>query len=149
MLAERGAARLFPKGQGDVSNDFEKQYEDWHTQVWPNVIEAFGLEIDSQPEPANHSLTVQYVKGLMIEASPNGVSDNHEEKLLGVLHQNSAELVERVLTRLGLDRNTQIIIGGKRTEVPHLPLDFPVRVWDLLSISVNLVETLLMLSSRN
>lgn len=140
-LSERGATRLFPKGQGDASTDFEKQYEEWHNQVWPSVFEAFDLETDSTPEVSNHSLTVQYVNGFTDNASTNGAGVSQMEEPIGVLPQNAAELVERVLNRYGLDRNTQIIIAGNRAEVTHLPLDFPVRIWDLLSFSVNLAES--------
>jgi cytochrome P450 / NADPH-cytochrome P450 reductase len=142
-LSEKGATRLFQKGQGDASSEFEKQYEEWHEQVWPSVFEAFGLEIDNRSEPATNQLQVQFVNGLSPESvSPSGnVTHKDGHHGVSVLPKNSVELVERVLTRYGLNRDTQLVLTGNREELPHLPLAFPVRVWDLLCYSVDLAET--------
>lgn len=140
-LCERGATRLFHKGQGDASSEFEKQYEEWHAQVWPKVFDAFGLESINQSSPVNNTLTVHFVNGLSDSPLPREESPDQKDYTIGFIPQNSAELVERVLNRFGLDKNTQIILSGNQVEVNHLPLDFPVRVWDLLSYSVDLAET--------
>lgn len=142
-LSEKGATRLFQKGQGDASSDFEKQYEDWHDQVWPRVFDAFGLENVNSSEQAIKQLQVQFVTGvsnvtLSQSANVNHVDGRHD---VSVIPQNSDEMVKRVLTRYGLNRDTQIILTGNQEEFTHLPLAFPIRIWDLLSYSVDLAET--------
>jgi len=140
-LSERGATRLLQKGQGDASGDFEKQYEEWHDQIWPIVFEAFGLESITPSNTANDTLSVHFVNGLIASPLPREEVPVQKSNAIGIIPHNSAELVERVLNRYGLDKNAQVILSGSRKEVSHLPLDFPVRVWDLLSYSVDLGET--------
>ncbi|WP_144555806.1 cytochrome P450 [Bacillus sp. X1(2014)] len=144
-MCERGGTRLFQKGQGDASSEFEQQYEDWHEQVWPKVFDFFGLENDSTA-PTNN-LSVHFVNGFN-NPIPADVVLNQEINALGIIPRNSAELVGRVLNRYGLDENTQLILSGNRGEVTHLPLDFPVRVWDLLSYSVDLAQTVTLAQLR-
>ncbi|OAH55736.1 NADPH--cytochrome reductase [Domibacillus aminovorans] len=64
----------------------------------------------------------------------------HEGDHLGVLPQNREELVERVLDRYRLTRNDHIILNGSGRNVSHLPLGYPVSVYDLLTCNVELLE---------
>ncbi|MBO0961873.1 cytochrome P450 [Neobacillus sp. MM2021_6] len=138
-LTEKGATRLVQKGQGDASSDFEKQFENWHDLLWPKVFHAFGIEVDDLANHTGKSLTVQFVTGEQETASVAVVSS--KAVIPAVLAQNSSELVERVLKRFALEQNKQLIISGDREAITHLPLNFPVRTWDLLKFSVNLQET--------
>ncbi|WML39217.1 cytochrome P450 [Neobacillus sp. OS1-2] len=138
-LTEKGATRLVQKGQGDASSDFEKQFENWHDLLWPKVFHAFGIEVDDLANHTGKSLTVQFVTGEQETASVAVASS--KAVIPAVLAQNSSELVERVLKRFALEQNEHLIISGDREAITHLPLNFPVRTWDLLKFSVNLQET--------
>lgn len=70
---------------------------------------------------------------------PEGVS-YQEGDHLGVIPENAPELVERVLRRFGLNASDHLIISASGRSVVHLPLDRPIRVYDLLSHSVELQE---------
>ncbi|MEB3103967.1 bifunctional cytochrome P450/NADPH--P450 reductase [Ferviditalea candida] len=59
---------------------------------------------------------------------------------LGVLPENSRELVDRVLRRFGLQAGDHLIISASGRSAAHLPLDRPISVHDLLSHSVELQE---------
>jgi len=43
-LAEHGARRLYARGEGDASDDFDGQFQAWYQLLWPALAEA--LEID-------------------------------------------------------------------------------------------------------
>ncbi|MFL6561832.1 MAG: cytochrome P450, partial [Bacillus sp. (in: firmicutes)] len=140
-LSDKGATQLIQKGQGDASSEFDKQYQEWHDKIWPAVFDAFGLESKDDSDKANNNLSVHFVTGLRDSQVSGGKVPYQEVNAIGIIPHNSADLVERVLTRYGLDSNTQTIISGNRAEVNHLPINFPVRVWDVLSYSVDLAET--------
>ncbi|MGG3470293.1 cytochrome P450 [Neobacillus pocheonensis] len=136
-LAEKGATRLVQKGQGDASSEFEKQFEDWHEPFWQQVNEAYGLEIKEETNQSASGLTIQFVNGETLAHDKTSLQENvHIEEL----QHNSEELVDRALKRYGLERNDQLVLTGMKHETTHLPLDFPVRAWDLLSFSVDLEE---------
>ncbi|WP_354669982.1 cytochrome P450 [Paenibacillus sp. BSR1-1] len=137
-LAEKGATRLVPKGQGDASSDFEKQFEDWHEQFWPNVIEALGIDFNEEPDQSINGLTVQFLNG---DSQPEEKVNFGKNVHIEELPHNTAGLVERALFRYGLEGNDQLVLTGMEHDATHLPLDLPVRAWDLLSFSVDLEET--------
>ncbi|WP_282940215.1 bifunctional cytochrome P450/NADPH--P450 reductase [Paenibacillus sp. RC67] len=70
---------------------------------------------------------------------PEGVA-YQEGDHLGVIPENSPELVGRVLRRYGLNGSDHLIISATGRSVAHLPLDQPISVHDLLSHSVELQE---------
>ncbi|WP_349654936.1 cytochrome P450 [Neobacillus sp. 114] len=135
-LAEKGANRISPKGQGDASSDFDQQFEDWHEQLWPNVFEALGLKVENKSEESNQALTIQFVDEVQTTEHGSGGTAVQTVKT-----RNSFKTVERVLNRFALDTNTQVVLSGNPKFATRLPLDFPVRVSDLLSLKVNLEET--------
>ncbi|PLS07307.1 cytochrome P450 [Neobacillus cucumis] len=136
QLAEKGASRLVIKGQGDASADFEQQFEAWHEQLWPEVFKAMGLK--HKENTLKDSLAIQFVSG------PNQGTPDHPASINNVLSahvpQNSSVLIERVLNRFALERFEQFLLSGDKEKLVHLPLEFPVRAWDLLKYSVNLEE---------
>jgi cytochrome P450/NADPH-cytochrome P450 reductase len=142
-LAEKGAARLAPKGQGDASNDFEQQFEEWHEQLWPLVFDAFGLETNNNSIQPESTITIQFVDSQVPvnETITQSGAARNEGGSIAVLPKNKVELIERVLRRYGLEPDSQIIISGNRHKLPHLPLEFPIRVWDLLQFRVDLGAT--------
>ncbi|MBU8612019.1 cytochrome P450 [Bacillus subtilis] len=58
---------------------------------------------------------------------------------IGILPKNSRELVQRVLSRFGLQSNHVIKVSGS-AHMSHLPMDRPIKVADLLSSYVELQE---------
>jgi cytochrome P450 / NADPH-cytochrome P450 reductase len=107
-LAENGAIRIAPKGQGDASSDFDHQFEEWHGQLWPNIIDAFGLQTVENQETTQQ--------------------------------QSSTEVVDRVLGRFGLDKNTQVILDDHHENATELKKDFSVHMYDLLNLRLNAQE---------
>ncbi|WP_052353742.1 cytochrome P450 [Neobacillus jeddahensis] len=138
-LAEMGATRLSQKGQGDASNDFEKQFELWHDQLWSEVFNTYSLENPDDYDELSTPLSVQFISDLNEAVSSNSSSPTGVDS--AVLPQNSTELVERVLLRFGLKHQEHVIISGNSRSITFLPLDFPIRIGDLLKYSVNLTET--------
>ncbi|AWB44626.1 NADPH--cytochrome reductase [Paenibacillus sp. CAA11] len=59
---------------------------------------------------------------------------------LGVLPKNSEAIVKRVLHRFQLSGNDHIVLTASGLSARHLPLGHPVRLFDLLSASVELQE---------
>jgi cytochrome P450 / NADPH-cytochrome P450 reductase len=170
QLAAKGATRLTKRGEGDASGDFEKQLDGWQDQLWPDVMNALHLKINGKLEQEraltiqfvsrlvatpladkcgaslayvveNRQLQTDNERSTRhIEiALPKGVT-YREGDHLGVVPQNNAELVERVLNRFGLNGNDHLILSGSRRSAAHLPLDRPVSVYDLLSHCVELQE---------
>ncbi|KGX90732.1 NADPH--cytochrome P450 reductase [Pontibacillus halophilus JSM 076056 = DSM 19796] len=70
---------------------------------------------------------------------PTGVSYSEGDHL-GVIPQNSEQLVHRVASRFGLQLDHSLKINGTSGRSVHLPLDQPVTVRDLLSNYVELQE---------
>lgn len=70
---------------------------------------------------------------------PEGVT-YREGDHLGVVAQNRRELVERVLDRYRLTPHDHIILSGSGRNVAHLPLGYPVSVYELLTCNVELQE---------
>ncbi len=139
-LAEKGTVRLIPKGQGDASGDFEKQFEDWHKQLWPDVFSALGIKMAENAKESGTTLSIQFINGLSGSISDEAFLQKTVSGEVSVLRHNATELVQRVIYRFGLDKNVHLILHGNRQDAAHLPFDFPVRAWDLLSFSVDLME---------
>lgn len=59
---------------------------------------------------------------------------------IGILPKNSRELVQRVLSRFGLQSNHVIKVSGS-AHMAHLPMDRPIKVVDLLSSYVESAGT--------
>ncbi|WP_082233045.1 bifunctional cytochrome P450/NADPH--P450 reductase [Halobacillus massiliensis] len=70
-------------------------------------------------------------------ALPEGVT-YQEGDHLGILPGNNKENVYRVLTRFKLNDNDQVMLTASGISAPHLPLDQPVSLKDLLTYSVEL-----------
>ncbi|KWW21813.1 NADPH--cytochrome reductase [Peribacillus simplex] len=72
-------------------------------------------------------------------ALPDGV-EYQEGDHLGVLPQNPAELVERVLSRFDLNGQDYIKLTGDSGKAAHLPTEIPVKLAEVLSNYVELQE---------
>ncbi|RPK15023.1 bifunctional cytochrome P450/NADPH--P450 reductase [Priestia endophytica] len=137
----------------------KKVKETFNVEETKEVAEKKGLNVTFVKENVQHPLVKTYEaqeaevllnKELQREESgrstrhieislPNGVSYKEGDHL-GILPQNSAELVNRVLKRYGLDGSESIMLEGDAYGLQHLPLNKPVRVRDVLTFNVELQE---------
>lgn len=44
-LEEHGARRLYTRGEGDASDDFDGQFQAWYRPLWTKLAEAFSLDM--------------------------------------------------------------------------------------------------------
>ncbi|MGV7100402.1 bifunctional P-450/NADPH--P450 reductase [Bacillus subtilis] len=85
QLAEKGATRFSGRGEGDVSGDFEGQFDEWKKSMWADAIKAFGLELNENADKERSTLSLQFVRGLgesplarSYEASHASIAENRE-----------------------------------------------------------------------
>lgn len=64
QLAIKGATRILPHGEADVSADFEKQLENWLEQLWRTMKVTYDLTLDDNMLLEQTKLSIQVVKGL-------------------------------------------------------------------------------------
>lgn len=72
-------------------------------------------------------------------ALPENV-DYREGDHLGVIPRNREELVNRILYRYKLNKNDHLMLNGSGRNVAHLPIGYPVNVYNLLAHHVELQE---------
>ncbi len=169
-LEQYGARRIYPPGEGDASEDFAGDFEDWYKPLWREAARNLGLVTDLPATPeqqtlyqvevvtehATHPLAAVFGARLMEIAEnrelhtkdgpcPSERSTRHLEVALpagvtyqagdhlGVLPINSKELVNRVTERFGIDKDATIRLHTNARGTTILPLNTPVRVFDLLS----------------
>lgn len=63
QLAQKGATRFSARGEGDVSGDFEEQFEQWKRNMWSDAMKVFGLELNENVEKERSALSLQFVSG--------------------------------------------------------------------------------------
>ncbi|KHE72043.1 bifunctional cytochrome P450/NADPH--P450 reductase [Halobacillus sp. BBL2006] len=169
-LEVKGASRIVPRGEGDASEDFEGDLEKWEEKLWDSLAEHFNLELEDANHDSNqvsmefvsgvthtpiarthHAFTavVSENRELLSSADrstrhielqlPSGVT-YQEGDHLGVLPQNSEELVERALTRFDLKGEEYVVLGEDTGKATHLPTNQPVQLEELLRSYVELQE---------
>ncbi|MCY7750051.1 bifunctional cytochrome P450/NADPH--P450 reductase CypB [Bacillus inaquosorum] len=92
------------------------------------VLENRELQTADSPRSTRH-----------IELQVPDAKTYKEGDHIGILPKNSQELVQRVLSRFGLQSNHVIKMSGS-PHMAHLPMDQPIKVADLLSSYVELQE---------
>ncbi len=85
-----------------------------------------------------HAGTGRSTRHIELQLAEN--MEYHEGDHLGVLPQNPAHLVERVLRRFGLQSSDQVVLSANGWSAGHLPLDQPVQLQELLASSIELQE---------
>ena len=60
-LAELGATRLHPRGEGDVAADFDGELQNWDIGLWPAVAEALGIDLAADPGAGRPRLNVEFL----------------------------------------------------------------------------------------
>ena len=58
-LAELGATRLHPRGEGDVAEDFDGDLEAWDTALWPALAEGLGVDLGAAATRTSSSIQLQ------------------------------------------------------------------------------------------
>ena len=97
--------------------------------VYASILENRELQSSSSERSTRH-----------IEISlPEGATYKEGDHL-GVLPINSEKNVNRILKRFRLNGKDQVILSASGRSVNHIPLDSPVRLYDLLSYSVEVQE---------
>ncbi len=86
QLAAHGGRRVHPRGEGDASGDFDAQYREWHSDLWPDLAAALdlpaevGAPVDSGPR-LSVTLTNRQVTNPVImsyRARPARITANRE-----------------------------------------------------------------------
>ena len=52
-LARYGAHRLYERGEGDASDDFDSQFQGWYDALWPTFAREFKLDLTQTEVTAN------------------------------------------------------------------------------------------------
>ncbi len=84
-LAALGARRLHARGEGDGHDDFDGQFRDWYTALWPAVAREFTLELADAHTSAGPLFTVEMVPERQVtsfaqafDAQPMTILENRE-----------------------------------------------------------------------
>ncbi|WP_147803330.1 bifunctional cytochrome P450/NADPH--P450 reductase [Alkalicoccus halolimnae] len=169
-LEAKGASRLLERGEGDASDDFDGDFEKWQERLWPGLADRFNLDLEKrEPSSGRVSMefvsgvsytpvartynaftaVVKENRELINDAErstrhidvqlPAGVTYKEGDHL-GVLPENGAALVNRVLNRFEIDGEEHVVLGAGSGRANHLPADHPVPLAKLLSSYVELQE---------
>ncbi len=170
QLSANGASQLVERGEGDASEDFDGELEKWQGALWPALAERFSLDLETNTQASNQLSMefisgVSHTPAARAYDAFTAVVAGNEELLktaerstrhieiqlpegavykegdhLGVLPENSKELVERVLTRFGLKGEEHVVLEGSSGRANHLPTGQPVQLAQLLASYVELQE---------
>lgn len=169
-LEARGATRIVPRGEGDANEDFEDDLEKWEEILWDRLAAMFDLTLEEPYHHSNHiamefvsgtthtpvarehhAFTADVIKNKELLSSedrstrhielqlPSGVT-YEEGDHLGVLPQNSQELVARVLDRFSLKGEDYVVLEEEAGKINHLPTQQPIQLRELLMSYVDLQE---------
>jgi cytochrome P450 / NADPH-cytochrome P450 reductase len=167
LLSQKGAHRFSHRGEGDASADFEKQFEVWKNRMFTDAFQTFGIKVNKNTGSEGPTLGIQFVGAINgstlaskydavyapilanvdrsngskeIEiALPEGVVYSEGDSL-GVFPWNSPATVHTILKRFRLDEEEHVILTASGRSTAHLPLGRPVKLFDLLSQSVDVRE---------
>ena len=63
-LAQYGARRVMPRGEGDARDDFDGQFHTWYKPLWNTVAAELGIDLEGRGTPAKEPLyTLEIVPG--------------------------------------------------------------------------------------
>ncbi|EMD34553.1 hypothetical protein CERSUDRAFT_75518 [Gelatoporia subvermispora B] len=168
LLAERGAERLAPRGEGDAaSGDFFESFDAWEAQLWDALSKKYqtattdittsGLSVeivDSGTTRAKILRQADATIGTVVEnrilTAPGAPVKRHIEfelpehmtyragDYLAIIPINPARDVRRVLARFGLSAEQEIVVSS--TGPTSLPTNKAVSLFTLLSGYVELAQ---------
>ncbi|KAH8799804.1 cytochrome P450 [Xylogone sp. PMI_703] len=168
LLAERGAARLVPRGEGDAGNgDVYEAFDKWQDEfLWPTLDKRSnihsvpstgageGLDLTITTQLRTSSLRQELYEAVVLEASRLTSPDVSQKRhiqiqlpsnisyksgdYLAVLPMNPELSIRRALKRFHLSWDTMVTISPGATTM--LPTGFPVPVYDIFSSFVELAH---------
>ena len=53
QLAAHGGTRIRDRGEGDARSDFDGQFSDWYSELWPAITEKLGLSEEASAAPSS------------------------------------------------------------------------------------------------
>ncbi|GCE49663.1 cytochrome P450/NADPH-cytochrome P450 reductase [Thermosporothrix hazakensis] len=177
-LERYGAKRLYQRGEGDASDDFDGQFQQWYQGLWKALGETFSLEMDEQSRSAQEPLfEVEVLSDVQAPnpfvasfgalpmrvlanrelhtkdgPTPSERSTRHIELALpeqvsyragdhlGIIARNHDAQIRRVAAHFQLDPEAKIRLRKTDTRKTHIPVDEPIRVYDLLADYVELQD---------
>ncbi|MDO7905947.1 bifunctional cytochrome P450/NADPH--P450 reductase [Paenibacillus sp. JX-17] len=136
QLAAMGAERMLPRGEGDASGDFEKELEDWAGQMWPVLLNSFGLK-SAEKERERSTLTVEFVSGLIGTPIAETYDAYHSTVLANrELHEAGSERSTRHL-EIVLPEGVTYQEGDHLGVLPQNPPELVERVMNRFGLSIN------------
>ena len=174
-LAQLGAKRFYPHGEGDARDDFEGQFQNWYQPLRKLVGKELNLQFEVD-EGSKQLYKLEVVTGAQMSGfvdsfgakplhvlanrelhrktgeHPSERSTRHIELALpenvfysvgdhlGVIPQNSENLIERVAARFGFERETYIRLRKQANRKSFLPVEQTISVYRLLRDYVELQE---------
>ncbi|WP_377890463.1 bifunctional cytochrome P450/NADPH--P450 reductase [Alkalihalobacillus sp. R86527] len=165
--ATRIAETGFGDASDDFEGDFEKWEETlWEPLADAMNIElsetnsensaismSFVSGVSDTPlARTHHAVTAIINRNVELQHTESGRSTRHIELMLpdgvsykegdhvGILPQNSDEMVNRVLERFSLRGHDHVLLTGDSGKAAHLPTDKPVKLQELLSSYVELQD---------
>ncbi|KAE8323142.1 cytochrome P450 [Aspergillus sergii] len=163
-MAEHGGARLAPRGSADTAEDDAfAELESWsETSLWPGLEAAFNLVHHGSSDYTGNSTRItirspytlraayetavvnqvrvlasaETTKKVHVELALPDTVNYHAGDHLAILHLNSRESVQRVLSHFQIGSDTILYITSS-SDI-SLPTDTPISAHDLLSGYVEL-----------
>ncbi len=84
-LEAYGAKRIYERGEGDASDDFDGQFQNWYTPLWPTVAQLFSLDLGNLTKTQESLYEVEIVPATRVSqfvaslgARPMTVTTNYE-----------------------------------------------------------------------
>ena len=177
-MEKHGATRIYRRGEGDASDDFDGQFQTWYQPLWEALAQALSIDLGTTPtQVQGPALEVEIISGatplnpfvasfgaqaMKVVANqelnrrdgafPSERSTRHIELALpegitysvgdhlGVIGRNNERQIQRILTRFGFEQDTKVRLHRSDTRKTNLPIDEPIRVFDLLSDYVELQD---------
>lgn len=160
-LKSNGANRVRDRGEIDALNDFHGDWERWYQPLWNELAREYRLELVETNAPRYRiadvhasasdrtALTARVLENRELVRGGSGRSKRHLElrlpagvtyrtgDYLSVHPENDPALVERMMTRLGLDPARAVTVTSESPAGP-VPLGVPILVTDLLTRHVDL-----------
>jgi len=62
-LEEYGATRIYPRGEGDASDDFDGQFQTWYQPLWTSVAKELKIDLTEAKETPGALYSVEIVPG--------------------------------------------------------------------------------------
>jgi cytochrome P450/NADPH-cytochrome P450 reductase len=172
-LEQYGAQRIYPRGEGDVADDFDGQFQAWYQSLWSELGQTLNLdlgasdaatgpryevEVLAEAEAPNPFVASFGAHGMRVVANRELNSKEAERSTrhvelalpmgstyragdhLGVVARNMPEMVKRVAAHFHFAEDAKIRLRQGDERRTHLPINEPVRVFDLLADYVELQE---------